>query len=472
MPATHLHLKNIGPFDDVEFDFNQQVNVFTGPNNSGKSTALWVLGEILVYPFGFPRKLLRPGDIAEFEINVQGRSDTSLAGQLPITPPPGRNQRDSEDRYWNDERWAECIAVLESVGYSKFIPALRRSTDFRSPGPKVTEDDEGEEIGTVPLPDGDSFLRHLAGSSRSHRRRRGLEENPELRKRSALISSDVALVSDETVIQKIVELDYRSYLRGKKELRIIIDKIGEMASQITDGFVRQFSGVDEDAHGFYPRFETIDGTLPLNTVSQGTQSVIQWLAHLLMSYAEYYDFPANLRDQPGVLIVDEIDAHMHPSWQRNIIPTLIDHLPNLQVFCSTHSPLMLAGLKEGQVQLLRRDEQGKVAVFTNQVDIVGWSADEILRSFLGVPNPTDLKTVYHLDRLKELRAKDDLTEEETEELKQLRYQISHDLLNGPVSGLVERFADEIKQAIGDSISSPTTRSLTSTDASDSMSSDA
>ena len=60
----------------------------------------------------------------------------------------------------------------------------------------------------------------------------------------------------------------------------------------------------------------------------------------------------------GNLIIDEIDAHLHPSWQRRIIPALTRNFPNLQIFCSTHPPLMLAGLEEGQVQLISRDTKG------------------------------------------------------------------------------------------------------------------
>ena len=87
-----------------------------------------------------------------------------------------------------------------------------------------------------------------------------------------------------------------------------------------------------------------------------------------------------MTDKPGILIVDEIDVHLHPSWQRRIIPALTKNFPNLQIFCSTHSPLMLAGLGEGQVQLLNRDADGKVVVSPNRWDMAGWSAEEILRS--------------------------------------------------------------------------------------------
>ena len=59
MPLKRLRLTNLGPFDEIEFEFDEHVNVFTGPNNSGKSTALVALGEIAVYPFLMPSKLLR-----------------------------------------------------------------------------------------------------------------------------------------------------------------------------------------------------------------------------------------------------------------------------------------------------------------------------------------------------------------------------------------------------------------------------
>ena len=47
MAIEGLSLKNVGPFDEIEFEFDPQVNVFTGPNNSGKSSALLALGGLL-----------------------------------------------------------------------------------------------------------------------------------------------------------------------------------------------------------------------------------------------------------------------------------------------------------------------------------------------------------------------------------------------------------------------------------------
>jgi predicted ATP-binding protein involved in virulence len=276
------------------------------------------------------------------------------------------------------------------------------------------------------------------------------DEETDLKKRDALIPTSALQVSDEVVIQRMIELDYRAYRLSEPLIRSIIPKIASTASEITNGFPIEFLKVEEDKQGLFPQFRTPDGDLPLNTLSQGTQSIIQWLAHLLIGYAEYYDHPPDLEERPGILIIDEIDAHLHPSWQRRIIPTLTKHFPNLQIFCSTHSPLMLAGLKAGQVQLLKRDTNGKVTVSRNEVDIRGWSADEVLRGFLDVPNPTDLETARHIERLGELRRKEKLSEEEAVELEQLRYAVNQDLVEGPIAAEIERFADLLKQARAES----------------------
>jgi hypothetical protein len=165
----------------------------------------------------------------------------------------------------------------------------------------------------------------------------------------------------------------------------------------------QFLRVAEDQEGLFPQFSTPDGDVPFNVLSQGTQSVMQWLTYVLAGYAKYYGYPANLAAQPGVVIIDEIDAHLHPAAQRRVIPALQRHFPRLQIFCSTHSPLMLAGLKMRQVQLFRRDAHGKVTVSRNETDIVGWSVDEILQGFLGVEQLTEAGTVRQLERLQELQ---------------------------------------------------------------------
>jgi predicted ATP-binding protein involved in virulence len=192
-----------------------------------------------------------------------------------------------------------------------------------------------------------------------------------------------------------------------------------------------FAGIGEDSQGLFPQFKTPDGVVPLNVLSQGTQSLIQWCAQLVFGYAEYFGFPADLSNKPGVLMVDEIDAHLHPSWQRRILPALTTYFPGLQVFCAAHSPLTIAGLKAGQVQLLTRDRESKVHVSRNQSDIVGWSADEIYSGFFDV-EPTDAATEEKLERVRQLREKSILKASEKRELTSLRKEVHWSLTNTPL----------------------------------------
>ncbi|MCY4415749.1 MAG: AAA family ATPase [Chloroflexi bacterium] len=441
MYVKHLDFTNVGPFCEADSDFHPKVNVFTGPNNSGKSTVLWVLGDILVYPFGVPAKLLRQNGPATF--NICTDDGVCLTGELPVRRQSRARGGGIENQYWTAVRWADSVKLLEAVGYSKFIPALRRTTDFRSQGPSASlesPDSEPREVnpieraavqGSFDFPE----IRRVT--------RRVSEGEPELRRRLSLVSDDPSLVSDEAIIQKIVDLDYRSYLRQNTAMRDIVEKIAQMATEITEGFPITFSGVAEDESGFFPAFETVDGVMPFNTMSQGTQSIIQWLARLIIGYAEYYDFPERLGDEPGVIIVDEIDAHLHPAWQTGIIPTLTNHFPNLQIFCSTHSPLMLAGLGPGQVHLLTRDEENLVQVSRNEQSVAGWSADQILRNFLGVRNPTDRATIRNYDKLEELRAKDELSAEESEEMERLMSAGETPQFAGSASFLINELAREM-----------------------------
>lgn len=405
MPVKAFRITNAGPFDDITFEFDEHVNVFVGPNNSGKSTALLALAEASVYPFDFPNKFIK-GSGSKWEITLDNGKEYD--GVLPanLMDQPGH------------------VGPLPDIGFSTFVPSLRQSTDHRSKGPSVSA--AGQASGADSSDDG-GF------------------NHPELRRRRGLIPTDSALVSDEWIIQKMVDLDYAGYRRSQPQIHRVVEKVAGIASEITEGYTLKFLRIGEDHRGLFPEFHTPDGDLPLNVLSQGTQSIIQWLARFLFGYAQYYDYPENLEEKSAILIVDEIDAHLHPSWQRRIIPALTNNFPNLQIFCSTHSPLMLAGLGEGQVQLLSRDAQGKVTVSRNRWDMAGWSAEEILRSVLGLTDTVDLATASEIDRMGELSIKEKLTDDEVTELEGIRCRIEQGLLDGPPSSQVESFRQFVRQ---------------------------
>ncbi|HEY7492937.1 MAG TPA: AAA family ATPase, partial [Candidatus Tectomicrobia bacterium] len=358
MPIVDLRLTNLGALDNVTFEFDEQINVLVGPNNCGKSTALLALGNVVAYPLALPGKLLRQAP-AEFAVRFVGRSGATkeLRGVLPLTP----------------ESVADLAAwgsMLSDLGYSAFVPALRQSTGFRALGPMTS----APATGTSEHAEQATALRGPYGEPQ--------ELPDELRHRQTLLPTNAVLLRDEVAIGSLVDLHTRAYRWNDPAMHRIIALVAAITSEITDGFPMQFLRVAEDQQGFFPQFRTPDGDIPFNVLSQGTQSVMQWLTYLLAGYVKYYGYATNFAAQPGVVLIDEIDAHLHPASQRRILPALQRHFPRLQILCSTHSPLMLAGLQPSQVQLFTRDSRGKVQVSRNETDIVGWSADEILHGFL------------------------------------------------------------------------------------------
>jgi hypothetical protein len=132
--------------------------------------------------------------------------------------------------------------------------------------------------------------------------------------------------------------------------------------------------------------------VPLQLVSQGTLSVVA-IVVLIYNYLRVIARANGIsspQQAPGLVIIDELDAHLHPAWQSSIVDLLRESFPNIQFVCAAHSPLVVAGSLENEVGVLRRGETGKFSMQNIASDFVGWKAEDILRRVFDVEdqNPT------------------------------------------------------------------------------------
>ena len=196
--------------------------------------------------------------------------------------------------------------------------------------------------------------------------------------------------------------------------------------------------------------ETEEGdNLYVGELSTGTQGIFTWVFFWAIKMAATYNFVSDWQNRPGILLIDEVENHLHPTWQRRVIPALLRHFPGLQIFATTHSPFVVAGLKAGQVHLLNRDANGVITASSNTEDVIGWTADEILRVFMGVDDPTDDATAAAARELRQLRDAGPQPDERQEEqrqarMRELRQQVDGSLLaGGPRAAEDERFAENL-----------------------------
>src|SRR5262249_27342902 len=94
----------------------------------------------------------------------------------------------------------------------------------------------------------------------------------------------------------------------------------------------------------------LDGqSLPFRALSDGYRAYIAWVADLIYHLCQCTPVKNQMTDLTGLVLVDEVDLHLHPSWQREVLGRISGALPRLQFVCTTHSPIVAGTLKQGQV---------------------------------------------------------------------------------------------------------------------------
>jgi hypothetical protein len=129
----------------------------------------------------------------------------------------------------------------------------------------------------------------------------------------------------------------------------------------THGIVRTRKDLLE-AHCFEMELGGQRMKLPATWLSRGYQGAIAWLADLIGHVLLEAGKPVAPERMEGLVLVDELDLHLHPHWQTTLIGTLKSIFPRLQFIATTHSAMLLPGLEQDEVFVLRQDEQGHVYV--------------------------------------------------------------------------------------------------------------
>lgn len=100
--------------------------------------------------------------------------------------------------------------------------------------------------------------------------------------------------------------------------------------------------------------------VPATSLSLGYQSTIAWVADLVGQAFWDGKRAVELAEMTGLVLIDELDLHLHPRWQVNMVRTLKRVFPKMQFIVTTHSPMLLPGLEADEVIRLGMDEEGNV----------------------------------------------------------------------------------------------------------------
>jgi hypothetical protein len=204
--------------------------------------------------------------------------------------------------------------------------------------------------------------------------------------RASLFSTTAELYDAEEIL---LNFDYLAR-RGRRGYKQRLNKVKEVLAAMLPDVANakgihiegpKVPGKPEEPSGV--QFETPDGLVPLTGLSLGYQTTLAWATELALRLYRHYPDSPNPLAEPAIVLVDEIDLHLHPRWQRQIIEYLTQHFPKTQFIATAHSPLMVQAATNVNLAVLQRQEQDGQVVIENRPHFVeSWRVDQILTSEL------------------------------------------------------------------------------------------
>ena len=175
---------------------------------------------------------------------------------------------------------------------------------------------------------------------------------------------------------------------------------------------------------------------PLSSLSDGYHSlttvIIDFLSWKLLHNSKEF----NLTDISGIFIIDEVEQHLHPKWQRNIIRVLSERFPKIQFIGSTHTPICALGLNDltCKSQLIKAsytNSHSEVEIFDMKEVYKGYRIDQILTSDIFELTSARSKSIEKkLEEYRKIYLKD--SKERNKEDKEKLADIEKELKNLPV----------------------------------------
>ena len=193
----------------------------------------------------------------------------------------------------------------------------------------------------------------------------------------------------------LLNLDHRAYNPGKPQDEERLNRVKKILATILPDIKHK-----ENIQIFGPAifspsgepggvwFQTPYGLrpVPLSALSLGYRTTLTWVLDLALRLFERYPESSNPLSEPGIVLIDNIELHLHPRWQRRVMENLSSWFPAIQFIATAHSPLIVQAAENAAIVVLRKEDEG-VVIDKHSESVKDWRADQILASDLfGIPS--------------------------------------------------------------------------------------
>jgi energy-coupling factor transporter ATP-binding protein EcfA2 len=428
MYLKSVHFKNIKSFDNVEFQFGRDEryagwHVFVGGNGSGKSTILKGIALAIVGP-GEARVLM--GETSDWLRTVS--CDGSI--EIEIAPDATFDKRTSKGQPQKSSFKAGVEWKRDEPNQIPSFQALKRK--------RVEARDKGlwDPNASGWMCAGYGPMRRLTGTSPSairHAVSKGVRS-----RLLTLFYEDAALTESEQWFKEIsaraaLETNgEKNYEQLKEQVRSFLNS-GLLPNDLRISQATMDAVILENDGGV---------RLPMRDLSDGVRSVYAFTLDLIHAFYDVYGSFELFKkseneeywvvDKPGVVLIDEVEAHLHPKWQKTLSEWLMTRFPGVQFIVTTHSPLIVQAATPGGVYVLPLQDEGdrKPRRLTDvEADKIRFGKAEkiLLGEAFGLQNTRSKWANEQIKHYQRLAAKQkqgvELSEEEKEKLGDLKGQM-------------------------------------------------
>lgn len=371
MKITHLDLINFKGFKKAEFEFDGQFNLIVGENGSGKSSLLDALavaaGSFLLGVRGYDSRHIRAEDI-RVESSSQGENPTPLP-QYPVEVKAHGAIPDKDTLLgeWSIQ-WKREISGKGGKTTQRDAKALKERAE------KLIKKVQADKVVSLPV------IAHY-GAGRLWVPTRDLQgENikPSELKNPARLDAYTFCIDPRI---KFVEIF--NWLANEKYIALEQGYENEVFKAAKSAMLRcvkgcSFLDYSVKEKDLFAAFEGKD-RLPFSMLSDGQRAMLSLVADIAIKAAilnpHHKEFV--LKETSGIVLIDEIDLHLHPKWQRQVVANLKEIFPKIQFFASTHSPQVIGETPVDQIMVLRQDGSW----FRPKASL-GLNSNEVLRDIM------------------------------------------------------------------------------------------
>lgn len=356
MDIQRVHLRNVGRFGDLNVKFAPQngktgnVTVFIGGNGTGKTSILKATATALSWLVSRIRSEAGSGAPIPEEVIKNGEGTAAIDISIPLQIASENGTEKDHEYLWTLAKTRPGRAAREKTNLTNVTSLAGHYRDMIASNsgaslPLIAFYPVERVVIDVPLKIKTKHtFDQIDGYDNS------LNQGVDFRKFFEWFRNREDAENESALPQEVLDL-IRSSLAGNTDLWMQLEKLNASSRD------RQLSAVRSAISEFMPGFENLKvrrkprlhmsidkngETLNILQLSQGEKTLLALVGDIARRLAMMNPVLQNPLKGDGIVLIDEIDLHLHPTWQKNIIDRLIRTFPNCQFILTTHSPLVIS----------------------------------------------------------------------------------------------------------------------------------